>query len=104
MARKDAPQGESNHHHGLNDVIGVVLGIAALVVLGALLSHDLHDSSAYTSSPNNPDHKWAGPLGAWLSMVLFRVFGVAAFIIPLLLLAICLGCFFQFLSYLKKRW
>ncbi len=80
------------------------MGLAAIAVLGALLSHDLHDSPADTTSPNNPLHNWAGPLGAWFSMAMFRVFGAAALIIPLLLLAVSLGYFLQFLSYLRKQW
>ena len=41
MARKDGPQ---SHSHGLNDVVGIVLGAAALLLMVALLSYDQGDS------------------------------------------------------------
>jgi hypothetical protein len=38
MARKEAQT--SAESHGLNDVIGILLGAAALLLMVALLSHD----------------------------------------------------------------
>ncbi|HEY3863476.1 MAG TPA: DNA translocase FtsK [Verrucomicrobiae bacterium] len=99
MARKEASQS-----HGLNDVIGVLLGAAALLLMVALLSHDAHDMAANRVPPNNPPHNLGGPIGAWLALELFRVFGVGAFMIPVLLLMFGLGYLFQFLSYLRRRW
>src|ERR1700691_2114836 len=101
MARRAAPQ---SHPHGLNDVIGIVLGAAGLLLLLALFSYDPHDSAGNVTTPNNPPHNLGGPIGAWISFVLFRGFGVAAFLIPALLLLFGLGYLFQFLSYLQKRW
>ena len=101
MARKEASQ---RHSHGLNDVIGVVLGAAALLLLVALLSYDPHDSAANMVPPNSPQHNLGGPLGAWTASVLFRIFGIGAFMIPVLLLMFGLGYLFQFLSYLQRRW
>jgi S-DNA-T family DNA segregation ATPase FtsK/SpoIIIE len=101
MTRRDAPQ---SHPHGFNDVIGIVLGAAGLLLLVALLSYDPHDSAANVTPPNNPPHNLGGPIGAWVSFVLFRGVGVAAYLIPALLLLFGLGCLFQFLSYLQRRW
>ncbi len=101
MARRNTPQ---SRPHGLNDVIGIVLGTAGVLLLVTLLSYDPHDSAANVTSPNNPPHNLCGPIGAWVSFVLFRGFGVAAFLIPALLLLFGLGYLFQFLSYLQKRW
>ena len=58
MARKDAAQSQS---HGLNDVIGILLATAALLLLLALLSYDPHDLAANFVPPNNPPHNRAGP-------------------------------------------
>src|SRR5208282_6442738 len=44
------------------------------------------------------------PLGAWVAAKLFWVFGIGAFMIPVLLLMFALGYLFQFLSYLQRRW
>ena len=101
MARKEAPQSQS---HGLNDVIGILLGAAALLLMVALLSHDAHDMAANRVPPNNPPHNLGGPLGAWCALELFRVFGIGAFMIPVLLLMYGLGYLFRFLSYLQRRW
>ncbi len=101
MARKDSAQ---LHPHGLNDVIGILLGTAALLLMLALLSYDRHDLAANFVPPNNPPHNRAGLLGAWTALVLFRVFGVAAFMIPALLLIYALGYLLQFLAYLQRRW
>jgi S-DNA-T family DNA segregation ATPase FtsK/SpoIIIE len=101
MARKDSAQSQP---HGLNDVIGILLGTAALLLMVALLSYDSHDLAANFVPPNNPPHNRAGPLGAWTALVLFRVFGVAAFMVPALLLIYGLGYLLRFLAYLQRRW
>jgi DNA segregation ATPase FtsK/SpoIIIE, S-DNA-T family len=101
MARKDAAQSKS---HGLSDVIGILLGTVALLLLVALLSYDPRDLAANYVPPHNPMHNRAGPIGAWTALTLFRLFGVAAFMLPVLLLIYALGYLFQFLSYLRRRW
>src|SRR5579862_4666584 len=101
MARKEATQTSS---HGLNDVIGIVLGTAALLLLVALLSYDKHDSPVNIVPVNSPPQNWGGPLGAWVAAKLFWVFGIGAYIIPVLLLMYGLGYLFLFLSYLQRRW
>ena len=101
MARKDATKAQS---HGLNDVIGIILGAAALLLLVALLSYDPHDSASNFNPPNNPPHNLGGPLGAWVALWLFRIFGIGAFMIPVLLAMFRLGYLFRFLSYLQRRW
>jgi S-DNA-T family DNA segregation ATPase FtsK/SpoIIIE len=101
MARKEAT---NDHPHGLNDVIGIVLGAAALLLMVALLSHEPGDLSDTRVPPNNPIHNMGGPAGAWVAQKLFWFFGVGAFMIPVLLLMFGLGYLFQFLSYLRRRW
>jgi S-DNA-T family DNA segregation ATPase FtsK/SpoIIIE len=101
MARKDSAL---PHSHGLNDVIGILLGTAALLLMVALLSYDPHDLATNFVPPNNPTHNRAGLIGAWTAFILFRVFGVAAFMIPVLLLIYGLGYLLRFLSYLQRRW
>ncbi|HEY3915211.1 MAG TPA: DNA translocase FtsK 4TM domain-containing protein, partial [Verrucomicrobiae bacterium] len=63
MPRKDATKSQP---HALNDVIGIVLGAAALLLLVALLSYDPHDSALNLVPPNNPPRNLGGPLGAWV--------------------------------------
>ena len=101
MARKDEKKSQP---HALNDVIGIVLGAAALLLLVALLSYDPHDSASNLNPPNNPLRNLGGPLGAWVALMLFRVFGIGAFMIPVLLAMFGLGYILEFLAYLQKRW
>jgi len=101
MARKDASQSSSR---GLNDVAGIALATAALLLMVALLSYDHGDSAVNIVPANNQPHNLGGPLGAWVALRLFWVFGIGAFMIPVLLLMYGLGYIFQFLAYLQRRW
>jgi S-DNA-T family DNA segregation ATPase FtsK/SpoIIIE len=100
MARKDSAQ----PHSGVNDVIGILLATAGLLLMVALLSWDTHDLANNIVPPNNPPHNRIGPIGAWMADHLFWVFGIAAYIIPVLLIAYGVGYLFRILSYLQRRW
>jgi S-DNA-T family DNA segregation ATPase FtsK/SpoIIIE len=102
MARK--PNASSESHHGFNDIIGIVLMCGALLLLVAMLSFDRYDTSFIREPPNNPTHNWIGPLGAHLSLAVFTVFGLAGYMLPILLAFIGLGCLLNALSYLQRRW
>ena len=95
MARKEAAQPHAAR--GLNDVFGIVLGCTALLLMVALLSYDPGDSGDRVPA-NYPPHNLGGPIGAAVAFGLFRVFGAAAFMVPVLLLVFGLGYLFQFLS------
>jgi S-DNA-T family DNA segregation ATPase FtsK/SpoIIIE len=102
MPRKDAAQ---PHQHGVNDVIGVVLCAAGLLLFFALFTYDPNDiPSVVTTQSNNPLNNWIGPVGAHLGLWLFWAFGLAAYMIPALLLLFGLGYMVGFLSYLPRRW
>ncbi len=103
MARK-APEQPESAHRGINDVIGVALCFSALLLLVALLTFDPYDSAAIRVPINSTPHNLGGSFGAGVSLGLFWVFGVAAYIIPILLLFLGLGYIFQFLSYLRRCW
>jgi S-DNA-T family DNA segregation ATPase FtsK/SpoIIIE len=100
MARKATAQSS----HGLNDVAGVTLLALALLLLVAQLSFDPHDLSTYKVPPNQQAHNWIGPLGAYIAHSAFFVFGFAGYMLPLLLGFLSLGCWFEALAYLKRRW
>lgn len=101
MARKDSDK-STPAPHGLNDVIGIALMATALLLMIALLSYDPYD--LYNRVPANVSiHNYGGPLGAFIALALFQIFGVAAYIVPALLLVFGLGNIFQFLAYLRHR-
>jgi S-DNA-T family DNA segregation ATPase FtsK/SpoIIIE len=103
MARKSS--NETQSHHGLNDVVGVVLLGAAALLLVAMLSFDAHDiASNYQASKPEPAHNWIGPLGAHLAHASFFILGIAGYLLPFVLFFLGLGCFFEKFAYLRRRW
>ncbi|MEY4386931.1 MAG: hypothetical protein RLY20_2214 [Verrucomicrobiota bacterium] len=103
MARKSS--GESQSHHGLNDVVGIILLGLAILLLVAMLSYDPHDiPSNYVATNRPPTQNMIGALGAYLAFFFFRLMGIAAYFLPFVLLFLGLGCFFQRFAYLRRRW
>jgi S-DNA-T family DNA segregation ATPase FtsK/SpoIIIE len=91
-------------HHGFNDVIGVALLAAALLLLVAQFSFDRYDLSfVSTSAPHNHTHNWIGSLGADVAYATFFIFGITAYVLPFLLAAFGIGYICNFLSYLRER-
>jgi len=102
MARKASP--ETTSTHGFHDIIGLVLMGVAVLLLVALLSYSPHDVSANGTSVNHPARNWIGPFGAWMAYYWFYWFGAGAYVAPFLLMVVGLGCFFEHLAYLRRRW
>jgi S-DNA-T family DNA segregation ATPase FtsK/SpoIIIE len=102
MARKTATANEP--HHGFNDIIGIVLMVLAVLLLAAVLSFDPSDLATHRNPPNRPEHNWIGPLGARMAEGAFFLFGITGYTLPVLLAFVGLGCFFQSLAYLRRRW
>ena len=102
MARKASANSESPR--GFYDIIGIVSMCFAALLLAALLSYHPHDVSA-NALPTNPSvHNWIGPFGAWMAYYCFHWIGAAAFVLPVLLFFVGLGCFFDAFGYLRRRW
>ena len=99
MSRK-TPAGSGN---GFNDIIGVALLAAALLLLVAQVSFDRHDLAFIHTPSNKPIHNWIGPFGAHVAYVSFFFFGLGAFVLPFLLAVFGLGYLFNFLGYLRER-
>ncbi len=75
MSRK-TPSGPGN---GLNDIIGVALLAAALLLLVSQVSFDRYDLSFIRTPPNKPIHNWIGPFGAHVAYASFFLFGLGAY-------------------------
>ncbi len=70
----------------LNEVIGLVLLVAAILLFLSLASYRPTDPSLNTvASPGTPAQNWIGLAGANVSDLLLQVEGVSAFFLPLLL-------------------
>ena len=78
--------------------------VLAVLLLVAVLSFDRYDLARVRNPPNRPAHNWIGPLGAQMAGASFFLLGIAAYVLPILVGFVGLGCFFKALSYLKRRW
>ena len=70
----------------LNELVGLMLLVAALLLLLALVSYRATDASLNTvAAAGQPVHNWTGRLGAAVSDVFLQLEGASAFGLPLLL-------------------
>jgi S-DNA-T family DNA segregation ATPase FtsK/SpoIIIE len=72
----------------LNEIIGMVVLVAAALLLLALASYTPTDPSFNTVGhyvTGRPAHNWTGMVGAYLADALLQLIGVAAFFLPLVL-------------------
>jgi DNA segregation ATPase FtsK/SpoIIIE, S-DNA-T family len=99
MSRK----ADSGSSRGFDDVIGVVLLLAALLLLMAQLSFDPHDITYLYNPPIRPAHNWIGPLGAYIAWWVFLLLGVVGYFLPLLVAIFGAAYMFGFLHYLRDR-
>ncbi|MBM3879498.1 MAG: DNA translocase FtsK [Verrucomicrobia bacterium] len=102
MARKD--QGGRQVSRGGNDILGILLVSAAMLLFAALFSFDKYDLPANREPPNQPAHNWIGRFGASAANGLFFVCGAAAYLFPVLLLGFGFAYVFTTMSYLRRRW
>src|SRR5271170_2312187 len=74
-------------HRRLNELIGLLTLVAAILLLLALVSYRPTDPSFNTVggyAAGRPAHNWTGLIGAWISDLLLQLEGVTAFCLPLL--------------------
>ena len=66
-----------------NELIGLVWMAGALMALLSLVSFSTSDSSFHTAAAAAEIHNWIGTVGAHAADLMFQVFGVCAFLIPI---------------------
>ena len=72
----------------LNELIGFVCIMAAILVAFALLTYNPRDAAFNVSAAGGEDHlthNWMGPVGAYSADLMFQLFGFAAFLLPVAL-------------------
>src|SRR5271168_3545569 len=70
----------------LNELIGFLLGVSALLLFLALASYSPLDPSLNSASVLTGTHaarNWIGVVGAYLSDITLQFFGVGAFLVPI---------------------
>jgi len=72
----------------LNELIGFLCIMAALLIAAALLTYNPRDAAFNVSAATGAEHQTRnlmGPVGAYTSDLLFQIFGFAAFLLPVAL-------------------
>ena len=73
----------------LFELIGLLTGVAGLLILLSLASYLPEDPSLNTAvATGTLPHNWIGPAGAFVADGLFQVFGWVAYLLPLALLVV----------------
>ena len=86
-ARARTPQGPRNTRR--NEIIAIALFALGVLLTLCLVSYNPNDASwnAAEAAGRAETHNLAGPFGAWVAATLFQFVGLAAYLLPLLLLA-----------------
>ncbi|MDD4893771.1 MAG: DNA translocase FtsK [Candidatus Omnitrophica bacterium] len=86
----------------LNEVRGVILVAAGLMVLASLIRFERLDLANYTTHPNIPPHNLLGIFGAYLGEIIVFLFGrPVSFLVPVLILMLGIKFFRQQIPYLS---
>ena len=86
-----------------DDVIGIALLFAALLVFVAQLSFDRYDLSSVRLPANREVHNWIGITGAYLAWLTFLPLGVGAYLLPLNFIAFGTAYLLNFPVHLRER-
>jgi len=70
----------------INEIQGVILVAAGLIIFASLISFSPFDLGFYTSHPNNPPKNFIRTFGAYFSGLLIFLLGWSSFLIPALIL------------------
>ncbi|HLF83596.1 MAG TPA: DNA translocase FtsK [Blastocatellia bacterium] len=76
-----------------NEVLAVVLVVAAILIVLSLVTYDARDPSFNSVGPQREPQNLIGVLGAIISDVLLQWFGVASLLIPVLLVLVAIRAF-----------
>jgi S-DNA-T family DNA segregation ATPase FtsK/SpoIIIE len=79
-----------------------LLAVCVLLFL-SLVSYDWRDIPVLATPPNEPPANFIGPVGAWLSFVLFLLFGVAAYLLPLWFLGFGIVMIFHGIEHARAK-
>jgi S-DNA-T family DNA segregation ATPase FtsK/SpoIIIE len=75
-------------HSLVNDVVAIIVGALALLVLLCLVTASADDRSFLSTGNGGPTHNWIGIVGANIAAVLFGGFGWVAYLLSLLIVLI----------------
>ncbi len=79
----------------LVEALMIVLGIFSIYLMAALISFDPADPSWSQTAWHEPIHNLGGSVGAWVADTLFFTFGALAYVVPIIILILCVVVFRQ---------
>ncbi len=77
--------GKAAKHSLWNDVLALIVGAVAVLVLLCLMTSSPNDRSFVSTGIGSPTHNWIGPVGANIAAVLISGFGWTAYLFPVLI-------------------
>ncbi len=101
MSRKT--DSESAAARGIDEITGLVLLLLAALLLVAQVTFDWRDLPDFSTHPNKPANNFIGPFGAHLAWGFFFLFGLSAYLLPILLTAFGVGHLTRYLAPLRQR-
>ncbi|MCS6884880.1 MAG: DNA translocase FtsK [Acidobacteriota bacterium] len=72
----------------VSEIFGILLIAISLILLLSLVSYEPTDPSWNVSSVEVETVNWIGSLGAWMADAFLQIFGLSAFLIPLILITV----------------
>ncbi|NCC53129.1 MAG: hypothetical protein EOM20_18210, partial [Spartobacteria bacterium] len=73
---------KENIQKGLREILGFVLIAVCILLLLSQISYEPGDIGIIQSPPNRPPDNFIGPVGAWIGFVVFMLFGVVGYLLP----------------------
>ncbi|MBI4851225.1 MAG: DNA translocase FtsK [Acidobacteria bacterium] len=72
----------------VNEIIGIALLAFSLAIMLSLFSYDPQDPAWNVVSTREQAVNWIGTFGAWIADFLFQIFGLSAFLVPILITSV----------------
>ena len=90
----------------MNEVVGLLLLMVAVLLFVAQLSFDRNDLSFVRVPPNSHPQNWIGTGGAYLAYATFCPLGIGAYVLPWLIALVGFSYLLNVFSYLREhlRW
>jgi S-DNA-T family DNA segregation ATPase FtsK/SpoIIIE len=88
---------------GKREALSIVLLAVCVIVFLSLVSYDWRDIPLLHEPPNTPPANFIGPGGAWVSFVLFEIFGLGAYLIPIWFLGFGIVLIFHGIEHIRAK-
>jgi S-DNA-T family DNA segregation ATPase FtsK/SpoIIIE len=88
---------------GKREALSIVLLAVCVIVFLSLVSYDWRDIPLLHEPPNTPPANFIGPGGAWVSFILFEIFGLGAYLIPIWFLGFGIVLIFHGIEHIRAK-